>query len=148
MPRELVRRELVVLIRAVLGAVVLLALSVQSSRLAAQDLAAGLLACRNRVDDAARLACYDGLPAKAAGTEFRGSGNFVTPPFDLSQPTVLQFESMDAIMVVYLLDGAGGVVQNLHQAGAGTGTYQIAHPGRYSLQVNASGGWLLRLETP
>ncbi|WP_151719938.1 hypothetical protein [Gemmobacter serpentinus] len=116
--------------------------------LAAQDYAAGLLACRRQSDTMARLACYDALPAKAPGTVFRGTGSQVTPPFDLQAPTLLSFESMDAIMVVYLLDGTGAVVQNLHQAGAGTASYLIRHPGRYSLQVNASGGWRMSLEKP
>lgn len=48
---------------------------------------------------------------------------------------------MDAIFVVYLLDGTGAVVENLHQAGAGEGCFLTPHPGRYSLQINASRGW-------
>ncbi|WP_290686443.1 MULTISPECIES: hypothetical protein [unclassified Haematobacter] len=48
---------------------------------------------------------------------------------------------MDAIFVIYLLDGTGAVVENLHQAGAGVGCFLTPHPGRYSLQINASRGW-------
>lgn len=114
----------------------------------AQDMAAGLLACRRHVEAGPRLACYDALPAKGAAMEFRGTGNQITPPFDLKAPANLVFESMDAILVIYLLDAAGAVVQNLHQAGAGAGRFLIEHPGRYSLQVNASGGWRMRIEAP
>lgn len=129
-------------------AALLLALLCLAAPAAAVDLAAGLLACRTHSDIAARLACYDALPAKPATKEFRGAGSQVTPPFDLAAPTLLQFESMDAIMVIYLLDASGAVIQNLHQAGAGTGSFLIAQPGSYRLQINASGGWRISLEAP
>lgn len=123
-------------------------LLMQAAPAGAQDLAAGLLACRSHSDSAARLACYDGLPLHSVIREFKGAGSQVTAPFDITAPTLLQFESMDAIMVIYLLDAAGEVVQNLHQAGAGTGSFLIAQPGQYRLQINASGGWRISLEAP
>ena len=113
-----------------------------------QDLAAGLLACRNHGEAAARLACYDALSLHQVIREFRGAGSQVTMPFEITRPTLLQFESMDAIMVIYLLDARGEVVQNLHQAGAGTGSFLITGVGEYRLQINASGGWRISLERP
>ncbi|MDF3604889.1 hypothetical protein PE067_01210 [Paracoccus sp. DMF-8] len=124
------------------------ALLLAAPPLAAQDLASDVLACRKLDQDPARLACYDGLRVHVAFSEFRGAGNRVIAPFDLPGPARLVFESMDAIMVVYLLDERGQVIQNLHQAGAGSGAHMIDRPGRYGIQVNASGGWRLRLETP
>ncbi|MFC3569122.1 hypothetical protein [Paracoccus simplex] len=112
------------------------------------DLAAALGACRAEADGTRRLACYDRLAARKPAVEHRGAGNRVLPRFDLNGPTRLVFESMDAIMVVYLLDASGAVIQNLHQAGAGSGSFLIQGPGRYGIQVNASGGWLIRLEDP
>lgn len=116
--------------------------------LAAQDLASDLLACRKLGEEPARLACYDALQVHVAFSEFSGAGSRVIAPFDLPGPARLVFESMDAIMVVYLLDESGQVIQNLHQAGAGRGAHMIEQAGRYGIQVNASGGWRLRLETP
>lgn len=134
MPRRLVRA-------------VLLA-ATAAAPLSAQDLASDLLACRKLGEGPARLACYDGLQVRVAFSEFSGAGSRVIAPFDLPNPARLVFESMDAIMVVYLLDETGQVIQNLHQAGAGSGAYMIDRPGRYGIQVNASGGWRLRLESP
>lgn len=114
----------------------------------ALDLPAALQACRGRTEMAARLTCYDALADRLPGLEFKGAGNRILPPFDISGPTQLVFESSDVIMVVYLLDDKGRVIQNLHQAGAGSGSFLIAQPGRYGLQINASGGWSIRLETP
>lgn len=111
-------------------------------------MALDLTACRTRSDPADRLACYDALAGRLPAVEYRGAGNRVLPPFDITGPTRLVFESSDAIMVVYLLDDSGAVIQNLHQAGAGSGAFLIDAPGRYGLQVNASGGWVIRLESP
>lgn len=94
-----------------------------------------------------RLACYDSLTVSAE-LEITGKGSAVTDPFTLAAPRLLRFESDDAIMVVYLLNEAGSVVQNLHRGGAGEGRHLIKEPGTYRIQVNATGGWALRLEIP
>lgn len=130
------------------GAVCLIPLLLSAGIAAAQDQAADLLRCRAKTDAAMRLECYDALASRASATVHRGAGSGIIPQFELGGPTRLVFESSDAIMVVYLLDETGAVIQNLHQAGAGSGSFMIDKPGRYSIQVNASGGWLVRLENP
>ncbi|WP_417606525.1 hypothetical protein [Primorskyibacter flagellatus] len=107
----------------------------------ADTLAAGLMTCREVVSDAARLACYDGLAPTVQGERFTGKGSGITPEFTVETPRLMRFDSADVIMVVYLLDDSGAVVQNLHRGGAGGGEFLIENPGRYHLQVNASGAW-------
>ncbi|MEG4642815.1 MULTISPECIES: hypothetical protein [Paracoccus] len=130
------------------GLVILAAAALAATPAPGLDLAAALGTCRAEADEALRLACYDRLAARKPALEHRGAGNRVLPRFDLDGPARLVFESTDAIMVVYLLDASGAVIQNLHQAGAGAGSFLIQKPGRYGIQVNASGGWLIRLEDP
>ncbi len=109
---------------------------------------ADLPACRGLCDPAAQLACYDALPL-APATAFQGKGSGMAGPFTVTEPQMLGFESDDAILVAYLLDDAtGAVVQNLHHGGAGTGHFLIDTPGTYRVQVNASGGWRIRLSAP
>lgn len=111
----------------------------------ADILATSLGTCRAISDNQTRLACYDALPLPGSGEVFEGKGNGVTPPFDISAPRLLNFESNDAVMIAYLLDDGGRVIQNLHRGGAGRGSYLIETPGRYHLQVNATGGWRMTL---
>ena len=116
--------------------------------LAAEAAAGELSDCRALSDDRARLACYDALPLPG-GTFFEGQGSGMAGPFTVTGPQMLGFESDDAILVAYLLDGTtGAVVQNLHHGGAGTGHFLIEMPGTYRLQVNASGGWRIELSGP
>lgn len=114
----------------------------------AKSLAAGLQACREIVSDAARLSCYDALVLPRAGDVFTGSGSGITPVFVVEAPRLMQFDSADVIMVAYLLDEADRVVQNLHRGGAGDGAFLIETPGRYHVQVNASGAWQVRVLPP
>jgi len=114
----------------------------------AQPFEAAFAACRDLADAAARLTCYDGLRVPGAGLVFRGHGSGVTDVFEVTEPRLLAFESDDAIMVIYLLDAEGRVVQNLHRGGAGGGRYLIETPGAYHVQVNASGGWTITVEVP
>ncbi|MBO9455202.1 hypothetical protein J7376_07840 [Paracoccus sp. R12_1] len=104
--------------------------------------------CRGVEDEGTRLACFDALPAPDAEPEFRfsGAGSGQTPFFRVRTRARLVFSSDDAIFVAYLLDRDGAVVQNLHQAGAGDGEFVIDRPGRYRLQVNASGGWRVEMQ--
>ncbi len=106
-------------------------------------------ACRAMQEDTARLACYDALPMPRTDTaEFRGAGNGMAGPFDVTGPQMMRFRSDDAIFVAYLLDENGQVVQNLHHGGAGEGAFLIERPGTYRVQVNATGGWAITLSVP
>lgn len=138
MPGELVARRLAAVLAGLLAI----------PPATADELAAGLRACRSVSADPARLACYDALSGHETIAEFSGVGSAVTPRFELAAPSLLRFESRDAIMVVYLLGAEGEVVQNLHRGGAGEGSYLIQRPGAYSVQVNASGGWRIWVEAP
>ncbi len=115
---------------------------------AARDLTAGVAACRSHADDIARLSCYDALPVGGDVVEYSGAGSAFTPEFAITRPTRLSFESRDAVMVMYLLDAQGNVVQNLHKGGAGGDSYMIETPGTYRVQVNATGGWRIEMEKP
>lgn len=115
---------------------------------AARDLAAGLAECRALGDDPARLACFDRLATPGNLREFTGSGNRILPPFRVDAPARMTFTNLDVVLVIYLLDERGEVVQNFHQPGAGQGAFLIRRPGIYGLQVNATGGWRIQVERP
>lgn len=131
-------------VRLVIAALAISGLSAEGF---AGPLADRLLACRALKPPDARLRCYDAL-VPSTDLAIDGKGSAVTDLFTVSAPRLLRFESADAIMVVYLLDEAGKVVQNLHRGGAGEGQHLIELPGTYRVQVNATGGWSLRLEVP
>lgn len=115
------------------------------SQVMADPVATGLNACRQIASDARRLTCFDELAAAEDAEEFTGSGSGVTPQFDVVTPRLMTFESSDAVMVVYLLNERDEVVQNLHRGGKGEGSYLIEMPGRYHVQVNATGHWKIRV---
>lgn len=125
-------------------------LAAPSPAVATDNLTARLAECARIGSGEARLTCYDRLQQDltAPVQRFSGAGSAVMGPFDLPAGTDLQFESDDAIMVLYLLDDAGTVLRNLHRAGAGGGSHLIDDAGRYRLQVNASGGWRISLVPP
>lgn len=106
----------------------------------------GLADCRAVADDATRLACYDGLAVRVAGWQAQGVGFAVTGEVAAQAGDVLGFENRDAVLVITLLDDTGAVVQNLHKGGQGEGRHVIGAPGRYRVQVSASGGWAVWLE--
>lgn len=114
----------------------------------AAPLEQALAACRALSDTGARLSCYDRLPLADEGRTFTGKGSGVTERFLIEAPQVLSFDTDDAVMVLYLLDENDQVVQNLHRGGAGGGRYLIDRPGTYHVQINATGGWTVRLEDP
>lgn len=130
-----------------LVAVISLAACSSGTMAAAESLAAELQFCREIYSNEDRLACYDGLTSPVE-LSIDGKGSAVTQLFEVTEPRVLRFQSSDAIMVVYLLNQDGEVVQNLHRGGAGEGQHVISYPGHYRVQVNATGGWSLRLEIP
>ncbi|WP_018634193.1 hypothetical protein [Neomegalonema perideroedes] len=104
-------------------------------------LVARLEHCARISEAGRRLACFDALALDRVEPAFEGRLGSRTESFEVTAPMLLRFESDDVIMVVYLLDEAGEVFQNLHRAGRGLGEYEIRRPGTYSLQVNASGSW-------
>lgn len=128
--------------------VILLAALLAAPAWAQDDLAAGLRACRSDSDAGRRLACYDALVGKDLVLDLSGVGSATTPAFRAEAGSLLRFESRDAVMVAYLLGPHGEVVQNLHHGGAGEGAFRIERAGSYSLQINASGGWRIRIEAP
>lgn len=102
--------------------------------------------CGALAADAARLACFDALAAERAAPGFEGFGGAVTPLFDAAKGDTLTYRSEDVILVLTLLDPAGAVVKNLHLGGQGEAQYRFPASGRYRVQVDASGGWQLRLQ--
>ena len=128
--------------RAVLGATLL----ASTAGLAAADVGAGLRDCARLGGDGDRLACFDRLAAEAAAPSFSGFGGGETPVFETRGPATLVYASEDAVLVIYLLTEMGDLVQNLHMGGVGEARYSLAAPGRYRLQVDATGGWRVRLE--
>lgn len=114
----------------------------------ASSLATELKLCRELVADQPRLSCYDALFLPSVSNVFKGQGSGLTPEFMVTAPRLMRFHSSDAVMIVYLLDETGAVVQNLHRGGAGEGTHLIQDPGRYSIQVNATGHWEIQISAP
>lgn len=136
MPRSSHRR------RTALAAV-LLALS---GARAGADMAADLRGCADLGEDAARLACFDRIAAALAAPGFAGFGNAETPVFETRGPANLVYASEDAVLVIYLLTETGEPIRNLHMGGVGEARHPLPGPGRYRLQVDATGGWRVRVE--
>lgn len=127
------------------GAAVLTVLAVETPALAHNELD-GVRACLLRTESADRLACFDREVRKLAKPTFEGRLNVVTDPFVIEKPTLLRFQSDGVIFVLYLKNGNDEVIQNLHIGGGGEGTYLIAKPGTYFLQINGSDHWRIWLE--
>ncbi len=102
--------------------------------------------CRAVVAPMARLACYDAMGGKLEPPRFQGSLADETPPFDVDRPTLLRYQSDGPVFVMYLKNGKGDVVQNLHIGGGGEATYRIAKPGIYSLQISGTDTWRIWVE--
>nr|WP_246664706.1 type VI secretion protein [Rhodoblastus acidophilus] len=105
-----------------------------------------MLACRAVVSIVERLACYDALALKQAPPRFQGSHNAVTELFTLDRPHRLRFRSDGVIFVLYLMNAAGEVIQNLHIGGAGEDDYLIDKPGAYQLRINGAEAWRIWLD--
>lgn len=110
------------------------------------DAAADLRGCAELGEDAARLACFDRIAAALAAPGFAGFGNAETPVFEARGPADLVYASEDAVLVIYLLTETGELIRNLHMGGVGEARYPLPGPGRYRLQVDATGGWRVRVE--
>ena len=102
--------------------------------------------CRVVEDEGERVRCYDKLATLLAPPRFQGRLTAQTDSFEVTEPTVLRFESDGPIFVMYLKDAAGGIVQNLHIGGGGVATFLIETPGTYSLQVSGSESWRIWLD--
>ena len=109
------------------------------------DLMTDLRACAEVEQDHARLLCFDSLVNGSAALSFDGFGNGATDIFEITAPATLEYISDDAVLVVYLEAASGQLIQNLHLGGQGRAYYRIEKPGKYQLQVDATGGWRMRI---
>ena len=76
----------------------------------------------------------------------KGKLGKVTEVFTLDKPHMLRYRSYGVIFVLYLRDGEGNVLQNLHVGGRGEDQYIIKEPGQYSLKIDGSAAWEIWLE--
>lgn len=102
--------------------------------------------CLAVTDADRRLACYDQAAQRFAPPTFAGRLSQTTKKFTISQPHRLRYHSEGVIFVLYLKQADGKVVKNMNLGGGGTGSYLIARPGTYFLQVNGSAKWKIWLE--
>lgn len=112
----------------------------------ADDADEALQHCRGFADPRTRLACYDRAATRFAPPRFAGKRSQTTEKFTINEPHRLRYHSDGVIFVLYVRDAQGRVVQNLHLGGGGEGSYRIAEPGTYYLQVDGSETWRIWLE--
>ena len=110
------------------------------------DVVSALQLCRKMADPEARLACFDASARRFAPPTLKGRLGHVSEVFSLSEPHILRYRSHGVIFVLYLRDGAGNVLQNLHLGGRGEAEYRIERPGEYSLKIDGSAAWEIWLE--
>ena len=113
---------------------------------AAEDVSSALQTCRIINSTEQRLACFDEVARRYAPPTLKGKLGHVTEVFNLDVPHILRFKSHGVIFVLYLRDGEGNVLQNLHVGGRGEDEYLINQPGQYSLKIDGSAGWEIWLE--
>lgn len=111
-----------------------------------RQLAGALHVCHSKRDATERLACYDDLAVRNAPATFAGKLGYRSKPFALDRPHRLRYRSDGVIFVLYLLDAAGAVVQNLHLGGGGEDSFVIETPGTYALQIDGSASWKIWIE--
>lgn len=123
-------------------------MSLLSEGTMARDMANGAKDCLSIAADSERLTCFDREVRKLVAPRFSGRLGLITERFEITDPTMLRYQSDGAIFVLYLKTGAGDgeVVQNLHIGGGGEDSYLIEHPGTYFLQINGSESWRIWLE--
>lgn len=127
------------------GVCVAISLVLGAATAPAAGIESDLRRCAAVLQDRLRLDCFDGLAAGSAAPAFEGVGSAETLPFTVSDGDALSYRSDDVILVLTVLDAEGKVVQNLHLGGQGEARYRFPAAGRYSVQVDASGGWRLQV---
>ena len=110
------------------------------------DVVSALQSCRKIANPAARLACFDASARRFAPPTLQGKLGHVSDVFSLAGPHVLRYRSHGVIFVLYLRDGKGNVLQNLHLGGRGEAEYLIERAGEYSLKIDGSAAWEIWLE--
>lgn len=113
---------------------------------AGTDVVSALQLCRKMSDPEARLACFDASARRFAPPTLKGKLGHVSEVFSLGGPHILRYRSHGVIFVLYLRDGEGNVLQNLHLGGRGEAEYRIEQPGKYSLKIDGSAAWEIWLE--
>ena len=113
---------------------------------AAEDVISALQKCREIKKPEQRLECFDDKARRFAPPTLSGKLGHVTEVFTLEVPHLLRYRSQGVIFVLYLRDGKGNVLQNLHVGGRGEDEYLIDTPGQYSLKIDGSAGWDIWLE--
>ncbi|MEQ8824427.1 MAG: hypothetical protein RIC14_08640 [Filomicrobium sp.] len=116
------------------------------SNRAERDIVAALQTCRKVTEADRRLSCFDEVAKRNAPPLYSGKLGVKTKPFKLAGPHVLRYRSEGVIFVLYLLDEAGDVVQNLHIGGGGEDTFLIEKAGVYSLQIDGSARWKIWID--
>ncbi len=110
------------------------------------DAATAFQQCRSINNDKERLNCYDLKAKRFAPPTYQGKLSMETDIFSLTKPHTLRYQSNGVIFVLYLRDGDGNVLQNLHIGGRGEDEFVINQPGNYSLKIDGSAGWSIWLE--
>lgn len=108
--------------------------------------------CRAVVQPERRLNCYDELDLEQLKNlsvpRFSGKRSVRTDVFNITEPTLIRYQSDGAIFVLAIHNKAGEVVQNLHIGGSGEDQYLLEQPGEYFLRVNGSTTWKIWFDQP
>ena len=131
---------------------------------AAAQVEQDLQRCRENRDPFRRLICYDdivdaifGPPAGGsrfgsggshpdAIVEYAGDGQMLTPPFSISGPWEVRWQSDGKQFQIFLSDSLGNFIQILaEQQGGGQGISAVPQAGTYTLNINADGPWSLAI---
>ncbi len=131
---------------------------------AAAQVEQDLQRCRDNPDPFRRLTCYDdivdalygppaGGPRYGGGTgypeaivEYAGDGQKLTPPFSISGPWEVHWQSDGNQFQIFLSDSLGNFIQLLvDQQGGGSGVSPIPQAGTYTLNISADGPWSLAI---
>lgn len=105
-----------------------------------------LLECRRVAAPMPRLACYDRTMEQHFSAAFAGDKNGRTPLFEVTEPVRLRYRNEDVMLVIYLRGEAGQLLGSETQAAPGESYLAIPAPGRYFLEIHASGGWKVWIE--
>lgn len=111
-----------------------------------EDIVSALQTCRNIQNTEERLSCFDNNARRFAPPTIKGKLGKITEIFTLDKPHLLRYRSHGVIFVLYLRDGEGNVLKNLHIGGRGEDEYIINKAGQYSLKVDGSAAWEIWLD--